>query len=141
MSENASLKAVSRHLPLIRVPLLINNMACLIVSIHCSIMDPIYRAQLVFIAISFLIGLFDFQAYDTKKRALRQGQTNVDQDVQATGSTIVEDGVLSAVLLIISTAGLAKSTRHGVIFIIATTGALIAWYDCSFIRTYMVNVN
>jgi hypothetical protein len=130
MSDNASHKAVSRHLPLLRGPLLLNNVICLVLSGLCSY-HPIYQAQLAFISISSLTGLLDLIHYLIKKRSpSRQGQsTNADQeDVHGASFVAIVDGVLSVALLVIWIIGLvAFSSWDGLIAVIATFGAFIAW--------------
>lgn len=128
MSGNAFLKAVCRHLPLLRGPLLINNTICLVLSVLSF--SAIYLPQLIFIAISFLISLFDFLRYSIKKRASRQSRSDIDQDIHAPGFVVAVDGVLSVLLLAIWIIGVvAFSSWRPKTAIIATFGAFIAWYD------------
>jgi hypothetical protein len=127
MSENVSLKTVSRHLPLLRAPLLLNNIICLALSGICS-RNPIYQAQLALISISFLTGFFDLVLYNTKKRAARPGGANVDRDIHGSGLVAAADGVLSVGLLVIWIIGIVAFTSwDGLVKIIATFGAFLAW--------------
>jgi hypothetical protein len=127
MSENVSLKTVSRHLPLLRAPLLLNNIICLALSGICS-RNPIYQAQLALISISFLTGFFDLVLYNTKKRAARPGRANVGRDIHGSGLVAAADGVLSVGLLVIWIIGIVAFTSwDGLVKIIATFGAFLAW--------------
>jgi hypothetical protein len=128
MSDSVSLKTVSRHLPLLRAPLLLNNIICLALSGICS-HNPIYQAQLALISISFLIGFFDLVLYNTKKRAAaRPGGTRADRDVHGSGLVAAADGVLSVGLLVIWIIGIVAFTSwDGLTSIIATFGAFLAW--------------
>jgi len=62
MSDNAGIMVVSRHLPLLRMPLLLNNLVNLILSSLLSF-NPIFQAQLALIPISTLAGAFDLIQY------------------------------------------------------------------------------
>jgi hypothetical protein len=63
MSDTTSLQVVVRHLPLLRAPLLLNNIICLIFS-RLRAYTPAYQTQLALISISFLIGLLDLIRYN-----------------------------------------------------------------------------
>jgi hypothetical protein len=127
MSENVSLKTVSRHLPLLRAPLLLNNIICLALSVTCS-RKPIYQAQLALISISSVAGVLDLILYNTKKRATRQAGTKADQDIHGSGLVAAADAVLSIGLLVIWIIGIvAFSSWDSLVAIIATFGAFLAW--------------
>jgi hypothetical protein len=127
MSDNAGIKAASRHLPLLRMPLLLNNLINLTLSGVLSF-DPIFQAQLALISISTLASAFDLIQYWTRRRWVRKGQTNVDQDAQVADITTAVDGGLSAGLLAIWVTGLvAFGSWNPLIRAIATFGAFIAW--------------
>lgn len=127
MSDTTSLQVVVRHLPLLRAPLLLNNIICLILS-GLRAYTPVYQTQLALISISFLIGLFDLIRYNIRKRASHEDHSNLDQDLHGVGIAAATDGLLSVALLIIWIIGLvAYSPWAGLTGIIATFGAFIAW--------------
>jgi hypothetical protein len=128
MSDNAGIKAVSRHLPLLRMPLLLNNLINLILSGLLSF-NPIFQAQLALISISTLASAFDLIQYWIRRRWARKGRANVDQDVQVAGFTATVDGGLSVGLLAIWITGLvAFGSWDPLIRAVTTFGAFIAWY-------------
>jgi hypothetical protein len=105
MSDNTSIKAVSRHLSLLRIPLLLNNLINLVLSSLLSF-NPISQAQLALISISTLTGAFDLIQYWMRRRWSRIGRANVGQDIQVADFTTAVDGGLSAGLLAIWITGL-----------------------------------
>ena len=126
MSDNASIKAVSRHLPLLRMPLLLNNLINLTLSGVLSF-DPIFQAQLALISISTLASAFDLIQY-WRRRWVRKGRANVDQDTQVADITTAVDGGLSVGLLAIWVTGLvALGSWSSLIRAVTTFGAFIAW--------------
>jgi hypothetical protein len=127
MSDNAGIKAVSRHLPLLRMPLLLNNLINLILSGLLS-SNPIFQAQLALISVSTLAGAFDLIQYWIRRRWVRKGRANVDQDVQVADITTAVDGGLSAGLLAIWVTGLvAFGSWDPLSRAVTTFGAFIAW--------------
>ena len=127
MSDNAGIKAAARRLPLLRMPLLLNNLISLILSSLLS-SNPIFQAQLSAITISTLAGVFDLIQYWMRRRLARKGLANVVQDVQVADFTTALDGGLSMSLLAIWITGLvAFGSWNSLISAVATFGAFIAW--------------
>jgi hypothetical protein len=127
MSDNAGIKAASRRLPLLRIPLLLNNLINLILSSLLS-SNPIFQAQLALISISTLAAVFDLIQYWMRRRLARKGRANVEQDIQVTDYTTAVDGGLSTGLLAIWITDLvAFGSWNSLIRAVATFGAFIAW--------------
>lgn len=127
MSDNVGIKAVSRHLPLLRMPLLLNDLINLTLSGLLSF-NPIFQAQLALISISTLASAFDLIQYWMRRRLVRKGRANVDQDAQVADITTAVDGGLSVGLLAIWVTGLvALGSWNSLIRAVTTFGAFIAW--------------
>jgi hypothetical protein len=127
MSDTTTLKAVARHLPLLRAPLLVNDIICIVLAGLCS-RYPIYQTELALIPISLLTGLVDLIHYCRRKRVSQEDHAGFDQDIPGAGIVAATDGVLSVALLITWIIGLvAFSSRGPLAGLVATFGVFIAW--------------